>query len=75
MGDNHGMATVERVAFGLRAHSGWAVLVALCGPSSSPVVVDRRRLVLCDGSFPRQPYHAAESLSAAKAQTLVGSAP
>jgi hypothetical protein len=29
------------------------------------------RLDLCDGSFPRQPYHAAEGLSAAKAQALV----
>jgi hypothetical protein len=65
------MATVERVTFGLRAHSGWAVLVALGGPKSSPVVIDRRRLTLCDGSFPRQPYHAAENLSAAKAQALV----
>jgi hypothetical protein len=65
------MSTPDPVALGLRAHSGWAVLVALGGPSSSPVVVDRRRLVLCDGSFPRQPYHAAENLSAAKAQALV----
>ena len=66
------MATVERVALGLRAHSGWAVLVALGGPPASPVVVDRRRLALCDDSFPRQPYHAAENLAAAKAQALVG---
>jgi len=66
------MATIERVALGLRAHSGWAVLVALRGPASGPAVVDRRRLVLCDKSFPRQPYHAAENLSAEKAQALVG---
>jgi hypothetical protein len=65
------MSTVERVALGLRAHSGWAVLVALRGPSSSPVVVERRRLVLCDDSFPRQPYHAAEELTTAKAAALV----
>ena len=66
------MTTLERVSLGLRAHSGWAVLVALGGRPSAPVVVDRRRLVLCDGSFPRQPYHAAESLPAAKAEALVG---
>jgi hypothetical protein len=66
------MPTAVRVALGLRAHSGWAVLVALEGPASAPAVVDRRRLTLCDGSFPRQPYHAAENLSAAKAQALVG---
>jgi hypothetical protein len=65
------MPKVERVALGLRAHSGWAVLVALGGPVSAPVVVDRRRLSLCDDSFPRQPYHAAETLPPAKALTLV----
>jgi hypothetical protein len=47
------------------------VLVALGGSAAAPIVVDRRRLTLCDGSFPRQPYHAAENLSAAKAQALV----
>lgn len=72
MPDNHRMARAERVALGLRAHSGWAVLVALSGPVSAPVVVDRRRLELCDKSFPRQPYHAAEDLPAAKAEALVG---
>lgn len=65
------MTTVERVTLGLRSHSGWAVLVALGGSPSSPVVLDRRRLVLCDGSFPRQPYHAALELSASNAQALV----
>ena len=65
------MPSAERVALGLRAHSGWAVLVALRGPAASPTVVDRRRLVLCDGRFPRQPYHAAEELPAPKAEDLV----
>jgi hypothetical protein len=65
------MARAERVALGLRSHSGWAVLIALQGPVSAPVVVDRRRLELCDKSFPRQPYHAAEDLPAAKAEALV----
>src|SRR5262245_39258303 len=65
------MARAERVALGLRSHSGWAVMIALQGPVSDPVVVDRRRLELCDASFPRQPYHAAESLTAARAEALV----
>jgi hypothetical protein len=47
------------------------VLVALGGTSAAPVVVDRKRLSVCDGSFPRQPYHAAENLAAAKAAALV----
>jgi hypothetical protein len=61
----------ERLCLGLRAHSGWAVLVGLAGPPDAPAVVERRRLTLCDGSFPRQPYHAAENLSHAKGQALV----
>jgi hypothetical protein len=65
------MERAERVALGLRSHSGWAVMIALQGPVSAPVVVDRRRLELCDASFPRQPYHAAENLTAAKAEALV----
>ncbi len=34
-------------------------------------MVERRRLTLCDGSFPRQPNHAAEPLPPAKAEALV----
>jgi hypothetical protein len=65
------MPSGEPIAFGLRAHSGWAVLVAVSGSPTTAVVLDRRRLSLCDGSFPRQPYHAAEELPAAKAAALV----
>ena len=60
-----------RIALGLRAHSGWAALVALAGPAANPVVVERRRLALCDDSFPRQPYHAAAELPPARAEALV----
>jgi hypothetical protein len=66
------MPTLPTSAFGLRVHSGWAALVALSGPAAAPAVVDRRRLVLCDDSFPRQPYHAAEHLPPAEAAALVG---
>jgi hypothetical protein len=66
-----GMPKLQGVTLGLRAHSGWAVLVALGGRSVEPVVVERRRLRLCDDSFPRQPYHAAEELPAARAEALV----
>jgi hypothetical protein len=65
------MPSTDRVALGLRAHSGWAALVALRGPAAEPTVVDRRRLSLCDESFPRQPYHAAEELPPARAEALV----
>jgi len=45
-------------ALGWRSHSGWAVLVAVREPASSPEVLARRRVELVDGSLPRQPYHA-----------------
>lgn len=47
-----------RTAIGWRSHSGWAVLVAVREPASSPEVLARRRVELVDGSLPRQPYHA-----------------
>jgi hypothetical protein len=63
-----------KVAFGLKAHSGWAALVALGSDRGDLVVADRARLVLAeeDGSeWARQPYHAAEGLLPAKARDLV----
>ncbi|MBC8645656.1 MAG: hypothetical protein H7X85_00710 [Thermoanaerobaculia bacterium] len=61
-------------AVGLRAHSGWAALVALAGPKASPSVVDRRHMELDDGKIKgaRQPYHAAEGLPLARAEKLIG---
>jgi hypothetical protein len=57
-------------ALGFRAHSGWAVLVAVAGPGAGPTAVLRRRVELVRGS-PRQPYHAAEGLAFAAAEDLV----
>jgi hypothetical protein len=62
------------VAFGLKAHSGWAALVVLGANPCSLEVVDRRRLELVeeeDVSWAKQPYHAAEHLSADDARRLV----
>ncbi len=61
----------ERAALGFRAHSGWAALVAVAGPLSSPVVIIRRRVELADDSMPRQPYHAAEKLDLREATALI----
>ena len=36
-------------ALGLRAHSGWAALVAVGGGPASPQVLDRRRIEMADG--------------------------
>jgi hypothetical protein len=63
-----------KVAFGLKAHSGWAALVVVGGSGKNLQVVDRRRIDLVedDGSeWVRQPYHAAEGLPAEEARALV----
>jgi hypothetical protein len=63
----------QRAAIGLRAHSGWAALVAVAGSLRSPAVVERRRIVLADASVAgsKQPYHAAEKLPFDAAEQFV----
>jgi hypothetical protein len=58
-------------ALGLRAHSGWAALVAVGGGPGSPHVLDRRRIEMADDPESKQPYHAAEELPLAKARALL----
>jgi hypothetical protein len=61
-----------RVAFGTKAHSGWAALVVLGeGDDGGPVVVDRRRIELVEDERSRQPYHAAEPLPPEAAREVV----
>jgi hypothetical protein len=55
-------ALIMEVALGLKAHSGWAVLVAVAAGDVDPIVIDRRRIELVDEEWQRQPYHAAERL-------------
>src|SRR5881397_1961523 len=64
-----------KVAFGMKAHSGWAALVVLGTRNGELQVVDRRRMELIekeDASWAKQPYHAAERLNAGDARDLVG---
>jgi hypothetical protein len=66
--------TIMKVAFGMKAHSGWAALVVLGSLDGEPHVVDRRRVELVepvDASWAKQPYHAAEELDPAEARVLV----
>ncbi len=58
-------------ALGLRAHSGWAVLVVVSGSQRLPAVIDRRRIELVAPGIPKQPYHAAEKLDLKEAEKLV----
>lgn len=60
-----------KIAYGLKAHSGWAALVALGLRDGVVVVVDRRRVELVEEEWARQPYHAAEELAADAARKLV----
>src|SRR5713101_341739 len=63
-----------RVAFGLKAHSGWAALVVLGTRSGELQVVDRCRMELVeagDASWAKQPYHAAKRSNPGEARDLV----
>lgn len=63
-----------KVAFGMKAHSGWAALVVLGSLDRGLQVVDRRRVELVeklDESWAKQPYHAAEELDPDEARVLV----
>jgi len=63
-----------RVAFGLKAHSGWAALVVVGLRGSEFHVIDRRRIELVedeDAHWAKQPYHAAEGLHGDAARDLV----
>jgi hypothetical protein len=60
-----------KVAFGLKAHSGWAVLVVVGEDGRTPRVLDRRRIDLVEATWAKAPYHAAEEMTPAKAAGLV----
>ena len=59
-----------RVAFGLKARTGRAILVALAGDVREPQLIERSQIqLLPDGAW--APYHAAEGLSPADARESV----
>lgn len=60
-----------RVAFGFKAHSGWAALVVIGQAADQFVIVERRRIELVDEVWAKQPYHAAETLPPKDAQNVV----
>jgi hypothetical protein len=68
---------VSRIAFGVKAHSGWAALVALGESRARLEVAERRRLELADAEdahWAKQPYHAATGLDVREAEELVARA-
>ena len=60
-----------KVAFGFKAHSGWAALVVVGKQGRDFTVVDRRRVELVEHEWQKQPYHAAEGLKPEAARDLV----
>jgi hypothetical protein len=60
-----------KVAFGMKAHSGWAALVVVGERDGDFVVADRRRIELVEDEWARQPYHAAEDLEPDAARDVV----
>jgi hypothetical protein len=63
-----------RVAYGLKAHSGWSALVVLGVESGAYRVIDRRRIELVEKNTPfgaAQPYHAALGKDPDAARDLV----
>ncbi len=60
-----------KVAFGLKAHSGWASLIVLGVDNDHFEVIDRRRVELVEEEWAKQPYHAAEELEAKEARQVV----
>jgi hypothetical protein len=60
-----------KVAFGMKAHSGWAALVVVGKGERDFVVLDRRRVELVEEEWAKQPYHAAEGLKPDAARDVV----
>jgi hypothetical protein len=55
---------MKRAAIGIRAHSGWAVAVAVAGDPSAPKILDRQRIAVVEPGAhgASQPYHFAKGL-------------
>ena len=60
-----------KVAFGFKAHSGWAALVVLTKLNGELHVIDRQRVELVGEEWMKQPYHAAEHLKPQLARNRV----
>lgn len=56
---------------GWKAHSGWAVLVAVGAGEGPACVLDRRRVDLVEEEWEKQPYHAADGLKPEEARKRV----
>src|SRR5208337_5356280 len=60
-------------ALGFRVHSGWAAVVAVSGPLTSPAVTERRRIEIAAPEIAgsKQPYHAVKNLELKEAERFL----
>ena len=63
----------KRAALGVRAHSGWAAVILLCGSANEPEIIHRGRIELCDGGIDgsKQLFHAAEPMAFRRAEGFI----
>ena len=68
-----GAANSRKAALGVRTHSGWASVVLACGQGKEIEILDRRHIELCDSTKigSRQPFHAAEPMPVAQAESHI----
>jgi len=64
---------MKTAALGFRVHSGWTSLIALALEKNQPIILSRQRphLVATFSYTFRQPYHTAEKMDLAEAQTFL----
>lgn len=64
---------MDRIAVGIRVHSGWGALVAVSHNGKSPEVVERRRIAITGTTDQgaNQPYHAARNLKIDEAEAFI----
>ncbi len=64
---------MKLAAIGIRMHSGWGALVAVCGDADEVEVIDRRNIVVAVAGIAgaKQPYHHAANLGLPKAELYI----
>jgi hypothetical protein len=64
---------MERVAIGIRVHSGWGALVAVSLTGKTPEIVERQRIAITGTTDQgaNQPYHAARNLKLDEAEAFI----
>jgi hypothetical protein len=65
---------MKRAAIGVRMHSGWGALVAVCNNAGTVEVIQRQRIAITAPGTRggNQPYHFAKSLELQEAEKFLG---